>query len=187
MKTVFLIYTLFFATNLFAGTLIDLGNRFVKSAVSGDFGTVEKTLLPESEQKDAMLAAMKGAAGAVESGELTITHIDRELIIGDLGATLIKIQTKSGDVDYDPILYAREDESWYIVPWADEKGLRAFAAGRSQDEQIHLKLFNEWAHLLEKQLESKAEQDGADQPATAPESKSEGSEEPKPESEGRSQ
>ena len=34
---------------------------------------------------------------------------------------------------------------------------------------------------------SKIEQGGADQPATAPESKSEGNEEPKPESEGRSQ
>ena len=32
-----------------------------------------------------------------------------------------------------------------------------------------------------------AEQDGAEQPATAPESKSKGSEKPKPESEGRSQ
>ena len=34
---------------------------------------------------------------------------------------------------------------------------------------------------------NKAEQDGADQPATAPESKSEGKEKPKPEAEGRSQ
>ena len=36
-------------------------------------------------------------------------------------------------------------------------------------------------------LKQKAEQDGADQPATAPESKSEGKKKPKPESEGRSQ
>ncbi len=34
---------------------------------------------------------------------------------------------------------------------------------------------------------NKAQQDGADQPATAPESKSEGKDKPKPESEGRSQ
>lgn len=167
MKIVFLISTLFFTTNLFAGTLTDLGSKFVTSAVSGDFVLVEKTLLPNSEQKDAMLAAMKGAAGAVESGELTIMHVDRELIIGNLGATLIKIQNKSGDVDYDPILYVQEGGSWYIIPWADEKGLRVFAASRSEDEQIHLKLFNEWAHLLEKQLESKAEQGGAPNPLPA--------------------
>lgn len=37
------------------------------------------------------------------------------------------------------------------------------------------------------QLDTRREQDGADQPATAPESKSEGKEKPKPESEGRSQ
>ncbi|MDP0491424.1 MAG: hypothetical protein Q7Q71_10275 [Verrucomicrobiota bacterium JB023] len=47
-----------------------------------------------------------------------------------------------------------------------------------------------WMGELVRVTESKptgAEQDGADQPATAPESKSEGKENPKPESEGRSQ
>lgn len=41
--------------------------------------------------------------------------------------------------------------------------------------------------MLERARINEAEQDGADQPATAPESKSEGSQKPKPESEGRCQ
>ena len=43
------------------------------------------------------------------------------------------------------------------------------------------------AKTLEQQRIQKAEQGGADQPATAPESKSEGDQNRKPESEGRSQ
>jgi len=42
-------------------------------------------------------------------------------------------------------------------------------------------------HPAEQEQSKQAEQDGADQPATAPESKSEGNENPKPDSEGRSQ
>ncbi len=41
--------------------------------------------------------------------------------------------------------------------------------------------------LYRKYLQGAEEADGADQPATAPKSKSEGKEKPKPESEGRSQ
>jgi len=48
--------------------------------------------------------------------------------------------------------------------------------------------FERWQeHNRKCELEKLAEQDGADQPATAPESKPEGDEEPQPESKGRSQ
>jgi len=99
-----------------------------------------------------------------------ISHIDRELIIGDLGVTLIKIKTKSGKVDYDPIIYVKDATGWHILPYADARGLKKFAMSRTKDEQIHLRLFNEWANMVEEQ----EQQAGNGKTATRPESESEG-------------
>ena len=109
----------------------------------------------KATQKEEMIAAMKGAAKAINSGDLKISHINKELVIGNLGATIIKIESKSGDVDYDPVIYVRDGSSWYIIPYADEKGLRDFAASRTEDEQVHLKLFERWVYLMQKRLEKK--------------------------------
>ena len=58
-----------------------------------------------------------------------------------------------------------------------EKGSRFFVVSETVREFV----------VTNKGLKEQSEQGGADQPATAPESKSEGKEKPKPESEGRSQ
>ena len=57
---------------------------------------------------------------------------------------------------------------------------------KGYDDQMK-KLLRNLLDGITKHNPTKAEQDGADQPATAPESKSAGDEKPKPESEGRSQ
>ena len=79
-------------------------------------------------------------------------------------------------------IYDYEDRTEYVV--VDPKGLTTFSCNENglwKEERIETPVSgrNSWI--------PKAEQDGADQPATAVESKSEGSEKPKPESEGRSQ
>ncbi|MDX1680110.1 MAG: hypothetical protein R3242_05190, partial [Akkermansiaceae bacterium] len=169
------------ACNINAETLTDIGSNFVSSAVRGDFDGVEKTLWANGEDKDAMLAAMKGASGAIESGELKISHVNRQLIIGDLGVTLIRIEASSGEVDYDPLIYVKDESGWHILPYADERGLKAFAAKRTKDEQIHLELFDKWANLVAEQ-EQEAEQFGADQAVAAPGAKPEREAKPQPES-----
>ncbi|MGJ8697797.1 MAG: hypothetical protein ACSHYF_15880 [Verrucomicrobiaceae bacterium] len=154
MKFSILFAALLCTSQLMAGVLTEIGNKFVSSAVKGDFVGVEETLWSGAAvgQKAAMLEGIKGAAGAIESGQVEISHVGKELVIGNLGATLLRIEAKSGTVDYDPIIYVKDGEGWHIVPWGDQEGLRVFAASRTDDEQIHLKLLNTWGSLVEEQL-----------------------------------
>ena len=59
--------------------------------------------------------------------------------------------------------------------------------GGGHPDEVSMKLIEEFWATLQTEQKQQAEQDGAEQPATAPESKSEGEKKPKPVSEGRSQ
>jgi len=75
----------------------------------------------------------------------------------------------------------------FISQSLDRKGIETMTCEDSDGGKILL--YFDTRKLMAKRAEriKDAQQGGADQPATAPESKSEGNEDPKPESEGRSQ
>lgn len=135
-----------------AGPVADLGAGFVEAVLKDDDEGLEKLVALSDKRKAAMLASFREAAGAIEAGAISLKAIDRELVIGDLGVTLIKFSTKGGESDYDPLVCMKTKEGWRAVPWENEEDARKFAASRTSDEQIHLKLFDEWADLVVEEI-----------------------------------
>jgi hypothetical protein len=75
-------------------------------------------------------------------------------------------------------------QDWHYAPFA--MGTVYFVGGGRQSFSLHLSGISIAGHLFALPQKPKAEQAGAGQPATRSESKSEGSDKPQPESEGRS-
>jgi hypothetical protein len=118
---------------------------------------------------------------------MKVAPVNKELVIGNLGVTLLRTDFEGQDEpQYGPMVCVRTESGWRVFPWASESDLKVLLEQRTPDEQIHLKLFNLWGNLTEQQLKKEAEQAGAGQPATRPELKSEGSQKPQPEAEGGS-
>ncbi|MBK1791989.1 hypothetical protein [Persicirhabdus sediminis] len=92
-----------------------------------------------------------------------------EIVLRVCGGGKIEIEGKNGGSSIE------------VIP--AESGYRLILSGASDP----LSLAEAQKELRRLYTKSKAEQDGADQPATAPDSNSEGNQNPKPESEGRSQ
>jgi hypothetical protein len=57
---------------------------------------------------------------------------------------------------FNPIICLKVEGTWLIFPWATEEHLKVLFKQRSKEEQIHLRLFNEWANLMEKLLTEEA-------------------------------
>ncbi len=57
---------------------------------------------------------------------------------------------------YRPLLCVKKNNNWFVVPWTKQDHLRQFSQQRTPYEQIHLKLFEKWANLIEKQLKKEA-------------------------------
>ena len=135
-----------------------------------------------------MVAEFAQILPQIQAKKLRISRIENELVIGDLGVTLIRLDLDGhAKPNYKPLICVRTDSGWRIFPWASQADLNILLEQRSPEEQIHLKLFNEWGNLIEELLTKQAQQGVADQPATAPESNSEDKDDPKPESKERSQ
>lgn len=163
MKTTNVIATLTWlaAQAAWAGELTAISSKFVAGAARGNLQEVAATLWDGGPAKDEMLAEFKNVAPEIEKGNVTLTHVDRELVVGELGVTLMRIAGAGGKAAYKPIICLKVKEGWHVFPWSGEQDLKVLFDLRTKEEQIHLRLFNEWAHLMEKLLAEEAEQAGA--------------------------
>jgi hypothetical protein len=176
---------LLFACVAHAAELKEIAEKFVSASIAGDSAKLDEVYI-ESPTRERVDAAFAEALPQIKAGKLRVAHVDRELVIGDLGVTLMRIEFEGHPVaNFKPIIGVRTAAGWRLFPWASESDLKVLIHQRTPDEQIHLRLFNAWANLVEEQIEKVAEA-GTGQPATRPESKSEGGDQPQPEAEGRS-
>jgi hypothetical protein len=84
----------------------------------------------------------------------------------------------------DSVCMDSRKQEWHYAPFA--MGTVYFVGGGRQSFSLHLSGISIAGHLFALPQKPKAEQAGTGQPATRPESKTEGSDKPQPESEGRS-
>lgn len=140
-----------------ADELESISKSFIKSATIGDKDALEKIYLDVPTRAKA-IEAITQALPQLKSGEFRITGVPNELVIGDLGVTLICFESdKSTKRDYDPMICVRTSDGWRVYPWASQADLKRFVDQRTPEEQIHLKLFTEWAKLTEELLTKSAE------------------------------
>jgi hypothetical protein len=151
------------------GELTAISSKFVASAKEGNLENLASTLWDGGPAKDEMIAEFKKVAPEIQKEKLKLTKVDRELVIGELGVTLMRLDAEGdNDPSYNPIICLKVQGKWFIFPCGTEKHLKVLFDQRSKEEQIHLKLFNEWSNLMGKLLAEEAEQPGADHPATKP-------------------
>ena len=152
-----------------AGELTAISSKFVTAAKDGDIENLASTLWNGGPAKGEMIAEFKQVIPEIKEGKLKLTSVDRELIIGELGVTLMRMDAEGSKAPrFNPIICLKVEGKWLIFPWATEEHLKVLFNQRSKEEQIHLKLFNEWANLIEKLLAEEVVPAGAGQPATKP-------------------
>ena len=139
-----------------AGELTAISSKFVNGAASGNLQELASTLWEGGPAKDVMLAEFKKVAPEIEKGNVKLTHVDRELVIGELGVSLMRIEGAGGKSDYKPIVCLKVKDGWRVFPWSGESDLKVLFDQRTKEEQIHLRLFNEWANLMEGLLAEEA-------------------------------
>lgn len=155
-----------------AGELTAISSKFVNAAKDGDIENLASTLWNGGPAKEEMIAEFKEVVPEIKEGKLKITRVDRELIIGELGITLMRLDSEDDKAPhYNPIICLKVEGKWLIFPWATEEHLQVLFDQRSKEEQIHLKLFNEWSNLMEKLLAEETKREGPAQPATKPRDK----------------
>jgi hypothetical protein len=164
-----LAHTVFSVQMAWAGDLTAISSRFVAASNEGNIEKLASTLWDSGTAKDKFLTEFKEVAPEFQKRKLWFTKIERELVIGELGTTLVRLDSE-GDShsDYERIVCLKVHGEWLIYPWATEEDLKVLSNQRSKEEQIHLKLFKEWSRLMEKLLAEEAAQPGAAQPATQP-------------------
>ena len=175
-----------------AAELASTAKSFVEATLKNDIGAFEELYLESSTKPKAIEGLSKEfeeVSELIKAGKLTASSVDKELVIGDLGVTLMQIDFEEEDqTSFRPIVCVRTPEGWRVFPWFSTSDLEVLADSRTPEERIHIQLFNRWANLMEDLLleQQKAEQGVAPQSATRSESDPEGSDKPQPESEERS-
>ena len=160
LLTSFLVLTLLTSLSI-ASELEDISKQFVAAATKGDIEVV-RNLYMDSPTKDKTVAGFSKALPSIRDKKILISHVSRELILGDLGVTLLKMNFEGhSEAQYKPMICVRTKDGWKIFPWSSDKDLKVLLDQRNQEEQIHLQLFNTWANLTKAQLTKLAEQDAA--------------------------
>jgi hypothetical protein len=139
-----------------AGELTAISSKFVHGAAHGDLREIASTLWEGGPAKEGVLADFKTAAPEIAKGKVKLTPVDRELVIGELGVTLMRFEVADGKFDFKPIVCLKTKDGWRVFPWSSEADLKVLFDQRTKEEQIHLRLFNEWAHLMGKLLAEEA-------------------------------
>jgi hypothetical protein len=140
-----------------AGELTAISSNFVTAAKGGDIENLASTLWNGGPAKREMIEEFKKVVPEIKEGKLKLTSVDRELIIGELGVTLMRMDAEGAEAPhFNPIICLKVEGTWLIFPWATEEHLKVLFKQRSKEEQIHLRLFNEWANLMEKLLTEEA-------------------------------
>ena len=153
MKILISIVLLALTTSInFANELEKLSKDFVMAVTNGNTEELKKIYLDSSTlQKtiDDFLLALP----LFEEKKLTVSHVPRELIIGNLGVSLIKLKSTDGPTpSYKPLIFVKTESGWKLFPWSRQADLKILIEQRNPDEQIHIQLFNKWANLVEDQL-----------------------------------
>ena len=149
---------LLLALEIHAAELTNVAQKFVAASIAGDSAKLDEVYL-ESPTRERADAAFAEALPQIKAGKLKVEHVDKELVIGDLGVTLMRIEIEGHPVaNFKPIICVRTDAGWRLFPWASESDLKVLLDQRTPDEKIHLRLFNTWANLVEEQIEKEAEQ-----------------------------
>ena len=150
---------LLLSLEIHAAELTNVAQKFVTASIAGDSEKLDEVYL-ESPTRERADAAFAEALPQIKAGKLQVAHVDKELVIGDLGVTLMRIEFEGHPVaNFKPMICVRTDAGWRLFPWASESDLKVLMEQRTPDEQIHLRLFNTWANLTEEQLNKKAEQE----------------------------
>lgn len=146
-----------------------LARQFIAATSENDPGQLDK-VFAESTTKKKAIAETAQVQAMITSGKLKITAIDKELIIGDLGVTLMRLDFEGEPKgSFRPIVCVRTSGQWKIFPWSSTSDLKVLADTRTPDERIHIQLFNKWANLMEDLLLEQAEpQTAPARPATKP-------------------
>jgi predicted acyl esterase len=132
--------------------LKDVATQFVDAAISGNSKELTQIYIDSTTREKAIKEFMEFSP-MIQSKKIKITRIDKELVIGDLGVTLIRLDIEGRtEPNYQPLICVRFNDTWKIFPWTSKSDLKILLKQRSPDEQIHLQLFNEWAKLTEEQL-----------------------------------
>jgi hypothetical protein len=175
------------ASSLKAGELDQLAKQFVTASLKHDAAAFEK-IYTDSPTKQKAIAEFVKAAPLIDAGKLKVTAIDKELVIGDLGVTLVRLDfADQHKASFQPLVCVRASGTWKVFPWSSTSDLKVLAETRTPEEKIHIQLFNKWASLMEDLLlEQEAGEANAGQPATRPDSKPEGNEKSEPDSKDRS-
>ncbi len=158
----------FLSTLLPAAELVPIAKQFVAAVAKLDNEKLSEIYADGPTKQDA-IKALAEAAPTIESGKLKIGAIDKELIIGDLGVTLTRLEsTDPPKVGYKPLIFVKVSGVWKVFPWATQSDLNALADQRTPEERIHLQLFNKWTNLMEDLLDEEAEQPADGNPPKAP-------------------
>ncbi len=155
MKPYFIAFLLWslHSTLVSALELVPIAEQFVAAVTKSNDEEVNK-LYAEGSTKQNAIVAFAEVAPMIESGKLKISAVEKELIIGDLGISLTRLEfTEPAKIGYKPMFFVKIDGVWKIFPRATQKDIDILKEQRSPDERIHLQLFNEWVSLTQESLE----------------------------------
>jgi hypothetical protein len=144
-----LLVLIFGGASLHAGELDQIARNFI-TATSKNDATLLAEVFVDSPPKDKAIAEIAQVPPLLEAGQLQITAVDKELIIGDLGGTLMRLDFEGQPKpSFRPIGCVRTEGKWKIFPCASTSDLKVLAEMRTPEEKIHIQLFNKWASLME--------------------------------------
>lgn len=133
--------------------LSKLSLDFINALKVGDVDKLEPLILEDASTRDEFLSGVPDGAKAMAEQELELRHVNRELIIGDIGMTLLGIRRAGGPkFDFDPLIFRRSGDQWKMFPWANESHLKEFFSSLSPEEQSDVRLLQKWAQALGKML-----------------------------------
>lgn len=149
LRKVFAVALVVLAPCLVAGELTEASDKFMKSVKEGDAQAL-KGMAIDSSAREEWLTGFKQAAAGIKAGKLKLDMDSRELVIDKIGAKMMCMEAQGGEWrNFVAVIWVKEADEWKLVPWEREEHLREFAKARSAEEQIHLKLIDEWEGLME--------------------------------------
>ena len=158
MKLIAILLLMLMSSFAMASELEDISKLFVAAAKSGNSDQLKKIYL-DTSTRDTALLELEKTLPQIQSKKLNLSNIKNELVIGDLGVTLIRVDfADQPEPKYRPLICVRTKNGWRVFPWSTQDDLKTLYEQRTPEEQIHLKLFNKWGQLIKPLLKPEAEQ-----------------------------
>lgn len=77
---------------------------------------IASTLWEDGPANDGVLADFKSAAPEIAKENVKLTPVDRELVIGELGVTLMRFEVANGKFDFKLIVCLKTKDGWRVFP-----------------------------------------------------------------------